>query len=520
MGEGQRVAMSMRFRLVALGLLVVGCSSAVVPPTSTPLPATASPIVTPSSEPTPSAAPPTSTPTPTPTPTDLPTPTSALTPSPFAPTPTPVVDGIRLDEAAIASHLDALADIAEANGGIRAPGSAGYDASAVYIAQQLAAMGLQVERQPFDFTTFSETAPVSLAVDGESWAGPDWLHANVYSAAGQISAVAESVGIRRGRPTETSGCISDDWEGFGAGHVAVVFGAFCPRRQVVSLAQEADAAALVSLYPDWAEGKVLQPTLFDPAGIEIPAVVAGTEPAAALLAAARTGTTIEITVDVESSPATDENVLGQLAGSSDRVLMLGGHLDSVLDGPGINDNGSGVATLLAIADALAEQPAPNLTVRFAFWGAEEFGILGSTRYVDSLSAAEQGSIDAYVNLDMVASPNAGRYVYDDELAVPGSSELTQILLDALEDAGAPGIAIPSGGSDHVAFQQVGIRTSGVFSGLAPLTPEDADLFGAIAGQPADPCYHLPCDDRDNVDVDSAMTFGTAVAVLVERLAFD
>ena len=68
--------------------------------------------------------------------------------------------------------------------------------------------------------------------------------------------------------------------------------------------------------------------------------------------------------------------------------MLGGHLDSVLGGPGLNDNGSGVATLLALAESVAAGEQPQATVRFGFWGAEEFGDIGSGEYVASLSEAE------------------------------------------------------------------------------------------------------------------------------------
>ena len=181
--------------------------------------------------------------------------------------------------------------------------------------------------------------------------------------------------------------------------------------------------------------------------------------------------------------------------------MLGGHLDSVLDGPGINDNGSGVATLLALAESVAAQPEPALTIRFGFWAAEEFGEFGSTAYVDALSIADRGRLKAYVNLDMVGSVGGTRQVYDDQLAPEGSARITQLLTDALAAAGTPGTPTDLGGaSDHAQFQRVGIPTGGLFSGL-------------------DACYHLACDTRANIDLTMLLSLASATASTLESLAY-
>ena len=91
--------------------------------------------------------------------------------------------------------------------------------------------------------------------------------------------------------------------------------------------------------------------------------------------------------------------------------MAGAHLDSVQAGPGINDNGSGSASLLEIAQNMSKNKPQN-TVRLAWWGAEEAGLIGSTEYVDGLSQAEKDRIALYLNFDMVASPNYIFMVYD------------------------------------------------------------------------------------------------------------
>ena len=65
-------------------------------------------------------------------------------------------------------------------------------------------------------------------------------------------------------------------------------------------------------------------------------------------------------------------------GDRAKTLVVGAHLDSVLAGPGINDNGSGTSTILEIAEELSEAGTkPRQKLRFAFWGAEESGLLGS-----------------------------------------------------------------------------------------------------------------------------------------------
>lgn len=421
----------------------------------------------------------------------------------------------------IGRHLEALQSVADNHGGIRAAGTAGYDASAEYVAAQLEAAGLDVELHELDFTSFEETSPVSVAVDGESWTGPEWLHAMLYSASGNVSGEVETVGIADGRPQGSAGCEAGDWEEFEPGNVALLMSGRCFRREQVMLAQQAGAVGFVALYPQWRQHEIRRPTLVEPEGVEIPVVAAGRDPAEALLRAAEAGATTELRVEVAMSPARATSVLAELPGRSDEVIMVGAHLDSVLDGPGMNDNASGTAVTLAMAAALASEPAPNPTVRFAFWAAEEYGVVGSTQYVGGLSEADQDLIQAYLNVDMVGSPNAGRFVYDEAQAASGSDELTRLLQESLEAHGTPALAVDIGGSsDHGPFQRAGIATGGVFSGATDqLSEEEATAFGATAGEQMDPCYHLPCDDLANVNLDSARILGQALTDAVLRLAW-
>ncbi|MGH3359966.1 MAG: M28 family metallopeptidase, partial [Nocardioidaceae bacterium] len=191
------------------------------------------------------------------------------------------------------------------------------------------------------------------------------------------------------------------------------------------------------------------------------------------------------------------NLTAELEGADpSHVVMLGGHLDSVESGPGINDNGTGSAAELATAIAFAEaNPEPSVTIRFAWWGAEEQGLLGSTHYVQSLDDAELSRIDSYLNFDMIGSPNGGYFVYDGDDTVEGHFN---DFLATRDITTAP--TTVGGRSDHAAFEDAGIPIGGLFTGAeGTKTEEEATLWGGTAGEPYDPCYHSACDTTDNVD---------------------
>jgi aminopeptidase S len=186
--------------------------------------------------------------------------------------------------------------------------------------------------------------------------------------------------------------------------------------------------------------------------------------------------------------------------------MIGAHLDSVEDGPGIVDNGSGVASLLEIASQLGVDPAVQNRVRFAFFGAEETGIQGSTGYVESLSANNRQKIKLYLNVDMVASPNGGDFVQggkgnDEETAgPPGSATIARVLADQLAKTGVtnPEI-IEFVGDDESPFIEAGIPVGGAENGDDEKTRRQAKAWGGQAGQVHDRCYHEACDTIDNVN---------------------
>ena len=184
-------------------------------------------------------------------------------------------------------------------------------------------------------------------------------------------------------------------------------------------------------------------------------------------------------------------------------MVVGAHLDSVLEGPGINDNGSGSATILELAIQLAELGIdPVNTVRFAWWGAEESGLLGAQYYVDQLSKRERKDIAVNLNFDMVGSTNYVRFVYDGDAGPNGSGVVEDVFLDYFASQGLP--VEPTdfdGRSDYGPFIDVGIPAGGLFTGAEGVkTPEQEDVYGGTAGISYDPCYHAACDDIDNVDL--------------------
>lgn len=205
-----------------------------------------------------------------------------------------------------------------------------------------------------------------------------------------------------------------------------------------------------------------------------------------------------------SNGATGWNLIADWPGGDPQnVLMMGGHLDSVSAGPGINDNGTGSAAVLEVALTVArEQFQPQKHLRFGWWGAEELGLVGSTFYVNSLPAAEKAKIKAYLNFDMTGSPNPGYFVYSASGQPTGSLEVQQVLESHFAGIGVPTELTQVGGrSDHAAFARANIATGGLFTGAEVImTSAQAQKWGGVSGRAFDPCYHRSCDTITNVNV--------------------
>jgi Zn-dependent M28 family amino/carboxypeptidase len=228
------------------------------------------------------------------------------------------------------------------------------------------------------------------------------------------------------------------------------------------------------------------------------------------------------------------SVIAQTAtGDPANVVLAGAHLDSVSKGPGINDNGTGVAAVLETALQLGPKPVVNNAVRFAFWTAEEDGLAGSLEYAKSRSPEELNDIALYLNFDMLGSPNAGYFVLDGDqsaakpdpnrppLDVPeGSAGIERTFAGYLNLAGKrPAAEEFSGRSDYGPFMAAGIPVGGISSGaLERMSGPEAKTWEGHAGQPFDPNYHGPKDTLANVGKTALGINGPAVAFAVGTYA--
>jgi Zn-dependent M28 family amino/carboxypeptidase len=423
--------------------------------------------------------------------------------------------------AGIRRHLGAFQNFADSNGGNRAASTPGHAASATYVQQQLAAAGYSVTVQAFSYPVFvdrsalTQTAPLSRTFTP----GPDFLAAE-FTPQGRVSGRVQGVDLilpPTAAPSSTSGCEASDFAGFGRGNIALLQRGSCLLIDKARNAQAAGASAVI-VFNEGQPGRtrVLPSTLDGPdSGVTIPVVFARYEVGSTLNRAS-----VTLDVRVERQERTSLNVLADTrTGRADRTVVVGAHLDSVDAGPGINDNGSGSAVILETALQMARlgiQPANR--VRFAFWGAEELGLLGSAYYVRTLSAQDRQNILLNLNFDMLASSNFARFVYDgdgsDSAAGPAGSDAIEAVFN--DYFAARGLATRptalNGRSDYGPFLEAGIPAGGLFSGAEGRKTEgEAALFGGAAGAPYDPCYHSACDTLATVSDAALDQMGDAAA---------
>ncbi len=431
----------------------------------------------------------------------------------------------------IRDHLTALQSIATANGGNRAAGTSGYQDSVDYVRQRLTAAGYQVSVQPFRFPYFAENAAPTLTrlgTDRKTFTSGTDLRTMTYSGAGDVTAPVSPVHLTIPPsliPSSNSACRRGDFAAFPRGAVALVQRGTCPFAEKAAAAKAAGASAVLIM--NEGQGGRTEPvtgTLGEP-GIGIP--VLGVSYAVGAALAGGPARTLRVATDVVSEQRETVNVIADSTGGRpDRVVMVGAHLDSAPEGPGINDDGSGVGTVLEIADQLARQPInPRNRVRFAFWGGEELGLLGSTHYVAALDPVRRSDVMAYLNFDMLGSPNFGRFVYDGDGSAggppgpAGSGVIERLFTDHFATQRLPTSSTAfDGRSDYGPFAAAGIPSGGLFSGAEEVkSPADAARFGGTPGQSFDGCYHRACDTVDNISDVALKQFGDAAADAVLRL---
>ncbi|HEX2177714.1 MAG TPA: M28 family peptidase [Nocardioidaceae bacterium] len=419
----------------------------------------------------------------------------------------------------VLDHLEAFQDIADENGGNRAAGLPGYAASADYVAQQMRSAGYKVRQQKFEFDFFQELSTPQFeqtAPDATTYAEGDDFATMTFSgstAPESITGTIEPVDLALSAPeTSTSGCETEDFAGFTAGNVALIQRGTCTFAQKAENAQAAGAVGAVILNQGNGADRsgVLNGTLGGDV-VDIP--VLGTSFAIGQDLADPAGTTVRIFTDTVSEPRITTNVIANSRyGNPNNVVMLGAHLDSVPEGPGYNDNATGSAAILEVAQEMADV-RPENKMRFAWWGAEELGLVGSTDYVESLPPGQLRRIALYLNFDMVGSPNFIRGVYDGDgsdfglTGPPGSDAIEAMFNEHFASESLPFQATEfSGRSDYQAFINNGIPSGGLFTGADGVKTEaEEEMYGGVAGSIYDPCYHEACDSStpvaDGADAD-------------------
>lgn len=424
---------------------------------------------------------------------------------------------------AMMTHLQKLQEIADANNGTRAIGTPGYDASVEYVAGALREHGFDVETPEFIARVF-KSEPGSVHLGGKTVEA----RALMYS----LGTAPEGItGPLVAAPADDSpGCSAEDYDGLTVKDaVVLVDRGTCPFKEKMAVAVGLGAVALV--VADSVDEPKMGGTLGEQTDVTVP-VVSVTKADGAMLREGHGPLTLKLDAHTDDIPS--RNIIAQTkTGAADNVVMIGAHLDSVPEGPGINDNGSGVAAVLETALQLGESPQVNNAVRFGFWGAEELGLIGSRKYVESLDVEQLKNIAMYMNFDMLGSPNPGYFTYDGDQSLPadkrgqpvvpeGSAGIERTMVAYLKSAGKEARDTSfDGRSDYDGFTQAGIPSGGLFSGAeVKKSDEEAKLWGGTADEPFDPNYHQKGDTVANIDRDELAINGGGVPYSVGLYAQD
>ena len=425
---------------------------------------------------------------------------------------------------AMMGHLAALQDIADANGGNRAAGLPGYDASVDYVAGVLRDSGFEVSTPEFDVRVFDSEKPVLTVGDAQIDASP--LRFTAGTSADGVSGplvIAPS--------GEAPGCVPADYEGLPVkGAVVMVDRGGCPFVDKLQIADKLGAVALI--VANNVDEEYMLGSLGQDNAITVPAISVSKSAGAGLRA---NPGPVALTLEATTTDVTSRSVIAQTkTGSTRDVVVVGAHLDGVEEGPGIDDNGSGVAAVLETAVQLGSSPPINNAVRFAFWGAEEIGLIGSRKYLESLDIEQLKDIALYLNFDMIASANAGYFTYDGDMStrigpdqpVPripeGSAGIERTLAAYLDASGKPAQDTPfDGRSDYEVFTLAGIPAGGLFAGGdGDKTAEQARIWGGTADAPFSPDYHTPEDTIARINTEALGIQGGGVAYATGLYAQD
>lgn len=410
----------------------------------------------------------------------------------------------------IFAHLEELSGIATANQGNRAVGTPGHEATVDYVAGVLRDGGFEVSTPEFEWLKMGDPGRPALQIAGRSY---------------PVTQASPLAGTPRGgvrglslRPRKPAGCAAADY-GDVRGALVIVDDTGC---SVVTKQNAAVAAGAVGLLVVSAGGTK---GLFEPGyyqKLTLPVAVIDRTADAALR---RTSAPVRLTLDAQATVAKSRNVIAQTTtGDTTDVVMAGANLDSAPRSPGINDNGTGVAALLTIAEALGPAPSGGNAVRFAFWGSESLGAAG--KYVSDLDTGQLDDIAAYLDADLLGSQNAGFFTFDGDQsaaaneAPEGSAGIERTLAGYLNLAGVRPADIPlDNAGDYSPFLNAGVPVGGLTTGSTQQkSAVQARLWGGRAGAPFDPHHGTARDDIENVDHRALSITGPALAFAIGTYA--
>lgn len=456
----------------------------------------------------------------------------------------------------------------------RASGTPGYDNSVKYVAWRMKRAGYDVQIQDFDFISYRPLGPSTLS--NLSTPPLDYVEDVDYTlmsqtepgdVSGDVSAVDLDLGPGN---ASSSGCEPEDFAGFPAPPaktIALLQRGACAFQVKAENAAAAGAVGAIIFNQGNTEDRkgLINATLSAEYMGGIPVFFATYDRGVEWAGTA--GLQLSMIADVLREEVITSNVIAESRdGDPNNVIVVGGHLDSVIEGPGIQDNGSGSAAILEVGLQLAKRfkvnsrtvvchkskyypdrsiRVPNRPkfflawhlkhgdtlgpcegdvafrnkVRFTWWGAEESGLVGSDFYVQNLTDEEREKIALYLNFDMIGSSNYARFVYDGDgsafgLEGPAGSAAIETLYEQFyEERGLASEPTEiSFRSDYAAFFDFDIPFGGLFTGAEGIkTPDQVNLYGGTAGEQYDPCYHLACDTFDNINLDILELNSKAVA---------
>ncbi|RXW24391.1 hypothetical protein EST38_g1495 [Candolleomyces aberdarensis] len=431
--------------------------------------------------------------------------------------PAVTTDGLErlISRSKLLAHAEQFFSFAQLSNGNRAFGSKGHEATIQYIKRLLDRTGYyDVEFQTFTYP-YAESRS-QLTVDGK-----DLLtQAFTYSPGGDVTAPIAIV--------SNVGCEASDYPTL-TGKIALIKRGDCDFGLKVAYAGGAGASgAIIYTNVDTAPsgGTLGQPSR--PEGPYVPSAFIHKADGEAFISRINAGEEVVASIHataISEDRSTSNVIATTKQGDRDNIIVAGAHSDSVPAGPGLNDDGSGSMGILEVALNLAKFKVKN-AVRFIWWSAEEFGLVGSEYYVEHLSDEERQKIALYLNFDMIASPNAGFFVFDGDgnatdIPGPAGSEVIETLYRGYFDSHniRTGSAVFGGSSDYQPFVDVGIPSGGLMTGAGGLkTAEGAEWWGGEAGVAYDRCYHQLCDNLENLFVDAWERNSKAIAYSIATYA--